>query len=347
MDVKLFDYELPPDFIAQTPINPRDAARLLDLTNGTLNDRFIQELPSILEPGDLLVANNTRVIPTKLEGQCAGKKITVNLHKKVSPSIWFAFARPAKRVSDGDLILFHDSVIAKVLERNRGELLLEFQLSDKDLMSFLEQHGSMPLPPYIKRNHPSSNVADLKDYQTIFAQHEGAVAAPTASLHFTDRLVAALKKNNIDIAYLTLHVGAGTFLPVTVKNTNNHNMHSEWAELQSKTVEKIRNVKARGNKVVALGTTSLRVLETASIGGNIKPFTGDTNLFIKPGFKFNITDALITNFHLPKSTLIMLASALAGRERLLAAYEHAKRENYRFFSYGDACLMDIFKDNNI
>jgi len=214
-------------------------------------------------------------------------------------------------------------------------------------MSFLEQHGSMPLPPYIKRNYPSSNVADLKDYQTIFAQHEGAVAAPTASLHFTDRLVAALKKNNIDIAYLTLHVGAGTFLPVTVKNTNNHNMHSEWAELQSKTVEEIRNVKARGNKVVALGTTSLRVLETASIGGNIKPFTGDTNLFIKPGFKFNITDALITNFHLPKSTLIMLASALAGRERLLAAYEHAKRENYRFFSYGDACLMDIFKDNNI
>ena len=342
MDVELFDYELPPDFIAQTPINPRDAARLLDLTNGTLNDRFIQELPSILEPGDLLVANNTRVIPTKLEGQCAGKKITVNLHKKVSPSIWFAFARPAKRVSDGDLILFHDSVIAKVLERNRGELLLEFQLSDKDLMSFLEQHGSMPLPPYIKRNHPSSNVADLKDYQTIFAQHEGAVAAPTASLHFTDRLVAALKKNNIDIAYLTLHVGAGTFLPVKVKNTNNHNMHSEWAELQSKTVEEIRNVKARGNKVVALGTTSLRVLETASIGGNIKPFTGDTDLFITPGFKFNTTDALITNFHLPKSTLIMLASALAGRERLLDAYEHAKRENYRFFSYGDACLMDHF-----
>tara|TARA_B100000575_G_scaffold102707_1_gene81836 strand:+ start:1098 stop:2132 length:1035 start_codon:yes stop_codon:yes gene_type:complete len=343
MDVELFDYELPPDFIAQTPINPRDAARLLDLTNGTLNDRFIQELPSILEPGDLLVANNTRVIPTKLEGQCAGKKITVNLHKKVSPSIWFAFARPAKRVSDGDLILFHDSVIAKVLERNRGELLLEFQLSDKDLMSFLEQHGSMPLPPYIKRNHPSSNVADLKDYQTIFAQHEGAVAAPTASLHFTDRLVAALKKNNIDIAYLTLHVGAGTFLPVTVKNTNNHNMHSEWAELQSKTVEEIRNVKARGNKVVALGTTSLRVLETASIGGTIKPFTGDTDLFITPGFKFNITDALITNFHLPKSTLIMLASALAGRERLLDAYEHAKRENYRFFSYGDACLIDHFQ----
>ncbi len=343
MDVELFDYELPPDFIAQTPINPRDAARLLDLTNGTLNDRFIQELPSILEPGDLLVANNTRVIPTKLEGQCAGKKITVNLHKKVSPSIWFAFARPAKRVSDGDLILFHDSVIAKVLERNRGELLLEFQLSDKDLMSFLEQHGSMPLPPYIKRNHPSSNVADLKDYQTIFAQHEGAVAAPTASLHFTDRLVATLKKNNIDIAYLTLHVGAGTFLPVTVKNTNNHNMHSEWAELQSKTVEEIRNVKARGNKVVALGTTSLRVLETASIGGTIKPFTGDTDLFITPGFKFNITDALITNFHLPKSTLIMLASALAGRERLLDAYEHAKRENYRFFSYGDACLIDHFQ----
>ena len=343
MDVELFDYELPPDFIAQTPINPRDAARLLDLTNGTLNDRFIQELPSILEPGDLLVANNTRVIPTKLQGQCAGKKITVNLHKKVSPSIWFAFARPAKRVSDGDLILFHDSVIAKVLERNRGELLLEFQLSDKDLMSFLEQHGSMPLPPYIKRNYPSSNVADLKDYQTIFAQHEGAVAAPTASLHFTDRLVAALKKNNIDIAYLTLHVGAGTFLPVTVRNTNIHNMHSEWAELQSKTVEEIRNVKARGNKVVALGTTSLRVLETASIGGTIAPFAGDTDLFITPGFKFNTTDALITNFHLPKSTLIMLASAMAGRERLLYAYEHAKRKNYRFFSYGDACLIDHFQ----
>ena len=343
MDVDLFDYELPPDFIAQTPINPRDAARLLDLTNGGLKDRFIQELPFILEPGDLLVANNTRVIPTKLRGQCASKRITVNLHKKVSPSIWFAFARPAKRVTEGDLIMFHDSVVAKVLERIRGELLLEFQLSDKDLMGFLEQRGSMPLPPYIKRDEPSSNVADLKDYQSIFAQHEGAVAAPTASLHFTDRLVASLKKNNIDIAYLTLHVGAGTFLPVKVKDTDNHDMHSEWAELGSKAVEEIKNVKARGNKVIALGTTSLRVLETASIGGTLKPFAGDTDLFITPGFKFNATDALITNFHLPKSTLIMLASALAGRERLLGAYEHAKNENYRFFSYGDACLIDHFQ----
>ena len=343
MDVDLFDYELPPDFIAQTPINPRDAARLLDLTNGGIKDRFIQELPFILEPGDLLVANNTRVIPTKLQGQCASKRITVNLHKKVSPSVWFAFARPARRVTEGDSITFHDSVIAKVLERNRGELLLEFQLSDKDLMGFLEERGSMPLPPYIKRDDPSSNAADLKDYQSIFAQHEGAVAAPTASLHFTDRLVASLKKNNIGIAYLTLHVGAGTFLPVKVKDTDNHDMHSEWAELGSKAVEEIKNVKARGNKVIALGTTSLRVLETASIGGTLKPFAGDTDLFITPGFKFNATDALITNFHLPKSTLIMLASALAGRERLLDAYEHAKNENYRFFSYGDACLIDHFQ----
>ena len=343
MDVDLFDYELPPDFIAQTPINPRDTARLLDLTNGGLKDRFIQELPFILEPGDLLVANNTRVIPTKLQGKCASKRITVNLHKKVSPSIWFAFARPAKRITEGDLIMFDDSVVAKVLERNRGELLLEFQLSDQDIMGFLEQRGSMPLPPYIKRDDPSSNAADLKDYQSIFAQHEGAVAAPTASLHFTDRLVASLKKNNIDIAYLTLHVGAGTFLPVKVKDTDNHDMHSEWAELGSKAVEEIKNVKARGNKVIALGTTSLRVLETASIGGTIASFAGDTDLFITPGFKFNTTDALITNFHLPKSTLIMLASAMAGRERLLYAYEHAKRENYRFFSYGDACLIDHFQ----
>ena len=343
MDVDLFDYELPSDFIAQTPINPRDTARLLDLTNGGLKDRFIQELPFILKPGDLLVANNTRVIPTKLQGKCASKRITVNLHKKVSPSIWFAFARPAKRITEGDLIMFDDSVVAKVLERNRGELLLEFQLSDQDIMGFLEQRGSMPLPPYIKRDDPSSNAADLKDYQSIFAQHEGAVAAPTASLHFTDRLVASLKKNNIDIAYLTLHVGAGTFLPVKVKDTDNHDMHSEWAELGSKAVEEIKNVKARGNKVIALGTTSLRVLETASIGGTIAPFAGDTDLFITPGFKFNTTDALITNFHLPKSTLIMLASAMAGRERLLYAYEHAKRENYRFFSYGDACLIDHFQ----
>ena len=343
MDVDLFDYELPSDFIAQTPINPRDTARLLDLTSGGLKDRFIQELPFILKPGDLLVANNTRVIPTKLQGKCASKRITVNLHKKVSPSIWFAFARPAKRIAEGDLIMFDDSVVAKVLERNRGELLLEFQLSDQDIMGFLEQRGSMPLPPYIKRDDPSSNAADLKDYQSIFAQHEGAVAAPTASLHFTDRLVASLKKNNIDITYLTLHVGAGTFLPVKVKDTDNHDMHSEWAELGSKAVEEIKNVKARGNKVIALGTTSLRVLETASIGGTIAPFAGDTDLFITPGFKFNTTDALITNFHLPKSTLIMLASALAGRERLLNAYEHAKRENYRFFSYGDACLIDHFQ----
>ena len=343
MDVNLFDYELPPEFIAQSPINPRDAARLLDLTSGRLTDRFIKELPNILEPGDLIVANNTRVIPTKLEGRCAGKKITVNLHKKLSSRTWLGFARPAKRASEGDQILFDDSILANVLRRNGGELLLEFQMNDKDLISFLGKYGSMPLPPYIKRNNLISNATDLKDYQSIFAQHEGAVAAPTASLHFTDRLVANLLKKNISIAYVTLHVGAGTFLPVKVNNTDNHEMHSEWAELEHKTVAKIKDIKARGNKVIALGTTSLRVLETAAIDGTIKSFSGDTNLFITPGFRFNVIDALITNFHLPKSTLIMLASALAGRERLLDAYEHAKRKNYRFFSYGDACLIDHFQ----
>ena len=343
MDVNLFDYELPPEFIAQSPINPRDAARLLDLTSGRLTDRFIKELPNILEPGDLIVANNTRVIPTKLEGRCAGKKITVNLHKKLSSRTWLAFARPAKRASEGDQIFFGDSILANVLRRNGGELLLEFQMNDKDLISFLGKYGNMPLPPYIKRNNLISNATDLKDYQSIFAQHEGAVAAPTASLHFTDRLVANLLKKNISIAYVTLHVGAGTFLPVKVNNTDNHEMHSEWAELEHKTVAKIKDIKARGNKVIALGTTSLRVLETAAIDGTIKSFSGDTNLFITPGFRFNVIDALITNFHLPKSTLIMLASALAGRERLLDAYEHAKRKNYRFFSYGDACLIDHFQ----
>ena len=343
MDVNLFDYELPPEFIAQSPINPRDAARLLDLTSGRLTDRFIKELPYILEPGDLIVANNTRVIPTKLEGKCASKKITVNLHKKLSSRTWLAFARPAKRASEGDQIFFGDSILANVLRRNGGELLLEFQMNDKDLISFLGKCGRMPLPPYIKRNNLISNATDLKDYQSIFAQHEGAVAAPTASLHFTDRLVANLIKKNISIAYVTLHVGAGTFLPVKVNNTDNHEMHSEWAELEHKTVAKIKDIKARGNKVIALGTTSLRVLETAAIDGTIKSFSGDTNLFITPGFKFNVIDALITNFHLPKSTLIMLASALAGRERLLDAYEHAKRKNYRFFSYGDACLIDHFQ----
>ncbi|MDG2284689.1 MAG: tRNA preQ1(34) S-adenosylmethionine ribosyltransferase-isomerase QueA [Alphaproteobacteria bacterium] len=339
MRVDLFDYELPPELIAKHPARPRDSARLLDITGPALADRSIRDLPDLLRPGDLLVVNDTRVIPSRLDGRRGEARVEATLHKRVGSGRWAAFAKPAKRLRPGDTVNFGEDLTAEVISRDGGEVVLDFSLTDHALLERLHALGRMPLPPYIKRGAENQENDDKNDYKTVFADKDGAVAAPTASLHFTPELLAALEERGIDRATVTLHVGAGTFLPVTVDDTDDHPMHTEWAEVGQDTVNMIAGTKARGGRIVAVGTTSLRVLESAARGGSLKPFSNETDLFITPGFEFQVIDLLLTNFHLPRSTLLMLVSAIAGRERVLAAYEHAIQEKYRFFSYGDACLM--------
>ena len=339
MRVDLFDYDLPPELIAQHPARPRDAARLLDMTGPVLADRTVRDLPSLLQPGDLLVVNDTRVIPSRLVGRRGTTRIEATLHKRLAPGRWAAFAKPAKRLRPDDVIAFAESLSARVLSRDGGEVVLDFNLDDESLLKRLQANGRMPLPPYIKRGGGADSSTDATDYQTMFAARDGAVATPTASLHFTPLLLAKLDLRGVSRATVTLHVGAGTFLPVTADDTDGHLMHTEWAEVGLKTVQAITETQAAGGRVIAAGTTSLRVLESAARGGQLKPFSGETDLFITPGFRFQVVDILLTNFHLPRSTLLMLVSALAGRDVVLAAYEHAISDAYRFFSYGDACLM--------
>jgi S-adenosylmethionine:tRNA ribosyltransferase-isomerase len=339
MRVDLFDYELPADLIATHPARPRDSARLLDMTGETLADRTVRDLPELLRPGDLLVVNDTRVIPSRLDGRRGEARIEATLHKRLGPGRWAAFARPAKRLRSGDRVDFADGFSAEVVSRDGGEVVLDFAIDDQALLARLHATGRMPLPPYIKRKADAEHAADRADYQTLFAARDGAVAAPTASLHFTPELLKALEDRGVRRGTVTLHVGAGTFLPVTAADTDDHPMHSEWAEVTTATVGLINETKAAGGRIVAAGTTSLRVLESAARGGSLGAFSGETDLFITPGFEFRVVDLLLTNFHLPRSTLLMLVSALAGRERILDAYDHAIRAGYRFFSYGDACLI--------
>jgi len=339
MRVDLFDYELPPELIAKHPARPRDAARLLDMTGTALADRTIRDLPGLLQAGDLLVVNDTRVIPSRLDGKRGEARIEATLHKRLGPGRWAAFARPAKRLRPRDRVDFAEGFGAEVISRDGGEVVLDFGLDDDALLAKLGAVGRMPLPPYIKRGANESHAEDRADYQTLFAARDGAVAAPTASLHFTPEILAALEDRGVGRATVTLHVGAGTFLPVTVEDTDEHPMHSEWAEVNAETVQRIKETKAAGGRVIAAGTTSLRVLESAARTGVLEPYSGETDLFITPGFDFRVIDLLLTNFHLPRSTLLMLVSAIAGRERILEAYEHAIRSGYRFFSYGDACLL--------
>ena len=339
MRVDLFDYELPPELIARHPARPRDSARLLDMTGQAFADRSVRDLPDLLRPGDLLVVNDTRVIPSRLDGRRGEAKIEATLHKRLGPGRWAAFARPAKRLRPGDRVDFTGGLVAEVISRDGGEVVLDFDLDDEILLTRLRAVGRMPLPPYIKRGAEDDPRDDRLDYQTLFAARDGAVAAPTASLHFTPALLAALDESGVKRATVTLHVGAGTFLPVTVEDTKDHPMHSEWAEVSEGTVRLIADAKAGGGRIIAAGTTSLRVLESAARDGFLKAFSGETDLFITPGFDFQVIDLLLTNFHLPRSTLLMLVSAIAGRERVLDAYAHAIQSGYRFFSYGDACLM--------
>jgi S-adenosylmethionine:tRNA ribosyltransferase-isomerase len=339
MRVDLFDFDLPPERIALRPARPRDSARLLLVQGSAISDHQMLELPQLLEPGDVLVFNDTKVIPAQLEGRRGEASIGATLHKREGPREWRAFLRNAKRARVGETIDFGSGVSASVVEKAEdGSALLHFH-GEEPVELLLERAGRMPLPPYIASRRPADE-ADRADYQTMFAREEGAVAAPTAALHFTDRLLEGLNGRGIGRETLTLHVGAGTFLPVKAEDTARHKMHAEWGRIDEPTAARLNAVRAAGGRIIAVGTTSLRLLESAAgENGIIQPFEGDTTIFITPGYRFKAVDGLITNFHLPKSTLFMLVSALMGLDVMKAAYAHAIGDGYRFYSYGDASLL--------
>ncbi|HEX7783312.1 MAG TPA: tRNA preQ1(34) S-adenosylmethionine ribosyltransferase-isomerase QueA [Sphingobium sp.] len=340
MRVDLFDFDLPPERIALRPAAPRDAARMLVLRGAEgLEDRGVADLPDMLRAGDCLVFNDTRVIPAQLEGMRGEARIGATLHKRMGLRQWQAFLRNAKRVRDGDRIDFGAGVTAIAGPRDEdGGVSLSFE-GEEPVEVLLERAGRMPLPPYIASKRPTDE-RDREDYQTLFAREDGAVAAPTAALHFTPGLMERLAAAGIVTETLTLHVGAGTFLPVKADDTDEHRMHAEWGRIDAETAERLNAVRARGGRLISVGTTSLRLLESATgEDGVIAPFAGETRIFITPGYRFRAIDGLMTNFHLPKSTLFMLVSALMGRERMRAAYSHAIENGYRFYSYGDASLL--------
>ena len=340
MRVDLFDFELPPERIALRPARPRDAARMLLVQGeGAFQDRSVRDLSSLLRQGDVLVFNDTRVIPAQLEGRRGEARIGATLHKRIDLRRWQAFVRNAKRLRAGDVIEFAHGVAASAEARgDDGSWTLAFH-GEEPVELLLTRAGQMPLPPYIAGKRPT-DAQDQTDYQTMFAARDGAVAAPTAALHFTPELIAALAAAGIGHETLTLHVGAGTFLPVKAEDTADHTMHAEWGTIAPETAARLNAVRAAGGRVIAVGTTSLRLLESAADDhGQIQPFSGDTAIFITPGYRFKGIDGLMTNFHLPKSTLFMLVSALIGLERMQAAYAHAIAHEYRFYSYGDASLL--------
>ena len=339
MNVDLFDFDLPADRIALRPARPRDSARMLVVEGERLKDANALDLAELLRPGDVLIFNDTRVIPAQLEGKRGEARVGATLHKREGLRSWWAFLRNAKRVRDGDRVDFGQGVSANALRRDdQGAVLLEFA-GEEPVELLLERAGRMPLPPYIASKRPA-DAADAQDYQTMFATTDGAVAAPTASLHFTDRMIAALDERGVRRETLTLHVGAGTFLPVKVEDTADHRMHAEWGRIDQVTADRLNAAKAEGGRLIPVGTTSLRLIESAAgEDGLIRPFEGDTAIFITPGYRFKAADGLMTNFHLPRSTLFMLVSALMGLDTMQAAYAHAIAQGYRFYSYGDASLL--------
>ncbi|WP_118857562.1 tRNA preQ1(34) S-adenosylmethionine ribosyltransferase-isomerase QueA [Sphingomonas mesophila] len=339
MRVDDFDFELPPERIALRPARPRDSARMLLVDGAAIADRAVLDLPQLLQPGDVLVFNDTRVIPAQLEGRRGDARIGATLHQRAGPRTWWAFVRNAKRVRDGDVIDFGHGVTATAADRDEGGAILLDFAGDEPVELLLERAGTMPLPPYIAGKR-ATDEADRSDYQTMFAREEGAVAAPTAALHFTDRLIDALDQRGIGRDTLTLHVGAGTFLPVKVDDTADHRMHSEWGRIDAATADRLNAARAAGGRVISVGTTPLRLLESATgEDGIIRAFEGDTAIFITPGYRFRAIDGLMTNFHLPRSTLFMLVSALMGLDVMRAAYAHAIAAGYRFYSYGDSSLL--------
>ena len=334
-----FDFDLPLECIAHRPVSPRDAARLL-VVEECLRDLHVRDLPGLLRPGDVLVFNDTRVLPARLRGRRGEARVEATLHKQEAVNEWRAFARPAKRLRQGDTVVFAEDLSAEVVDKGEGgEVSLRFDVGGADLVAALQRHGEMPLPPYIRRE-AGADERDLADYQTMFAEIEGAVAAPTAGLHFTPELMQAIRDRGVIPVPLTLHVGAGTFLPVKVEDIAEHRMHAEYGEVSAETANAVNKARAAGGRVVAVGTTVLRLLESAADeDGRLHPFAGDTDIFISPGYKFRIVDLLMTNFHLPKSTLFMLVCAFAGMERMKTAYAHAIASGYRFYSYGDSSLL--------
>jgi S-adenosylmethionine:tRNA ribosyltransferase-isomerase len=352
MQLSDFDFDLPADRIALRPASPRDSARLL-VVGPALEDRRVRDLPDLLRAGDLLVMNDTRVIAARLKGRRVreGSNVAVEatLHRRLSPSAWTAFMKPGKKLGLGDRIAFGSvedracflaALDATVREKGEGgEVTLDFDLSGPALDAAVAERGAMPLPPYIAAQRPEDE-RDRTDYQTVYAEAEGSVAAPTAGLHFTPELLARLGERGVGTAFVTLHVGAGTFLPVKTEVVAEHRMHPEWGEVDAATAEAVNRTCAAGGRIVCVGTTSLRLLESAADeSGEVKPFDGETAIFITPGYRFRTADGLMTNFHLPKSTLFMLVSAFAGLETMRAAYAHAVETGYRFYSYGDASLL--------
>ncbi len=352
MRVSDFDFDLPPERIALRPARPRDAAYLLVITSQSLWDRHMRDLPSLLRAGDVLVFNDTKVIPAALSGRRVGRgeaepQISVTLLTRLNPFSWRAFAKPGKRLRVGDRIRFGAEgrvcllgvLDATVAEKDEdGQVVLVFEFHGPVLDEAVASLGDMPLPPYIASKRPADDT-DRTDYQTVYAKEEGAVAAPTAGLHFTANLLADLALHGVAREFVTLHVGAGTFLPVKSEDTEDHEMHPEWGEIDADVAGRLNTAREQGGRIVAVGTTSLRLLESAARRGRIEPFLGFTDIFITPGYEFKAADLLITNFHLPRSTLFMLVAAFAGLERMQRAYAHAIANDYRFYSYGDASLI--------
>ncbi|KPD12430.1 tRNA preQ1(34) S-adenosylmethionine ribosyltransferase-isomerase QueA [Phaeobacter sp. 11ANDIMAR09] len=346
MKLSDFDFDLPDELIATRPATPRSAARLLVATPDQMTDGHIGDLLDLLQPGDRLVLNDTKVIPARLSGlrhrdTAQGKmaaKVEVTLLEPKADGSWTALLKPLKKVKIGEEVVFSGSLSAELVDVAEGQGRLRFNLSGDDFDAALNAAGAMPLPPYIAAKR-AADAQDKEDYQTVWARHSGAVAAPTASLHFDQALLAALQAKGVQFTYVTLHVGAGTFLPVKVEDVTSHKMHAEWGRVSAEAAAEIAATKAAGGRVIPVGTTALRLIESAARSGHVKPWEGETDIFIYPGFVFHAADALMTNFHLPKSTLLMLISALMGQERVREIYDHAVNSRYRFFSYGDGSLL--------
>lgn len=347
MKLSDFDYPLPEDRIATRPARPRSSARLLVAEGDRIRDLIVRDLPDVLSPGDRLILNDTKVIPARLTGtrhRRTGQgevvaKVEATLLEPQPDGTWAALVRPLRKLRAGDALAFSPELSAEVAAAGGGEARLRFNLAGAEFDAALERAGAMPLPPYIERLR-TPDEADREDYQTVWARRPGAVAAPTASLHFDAPLLEALRLRGVDFTHVTLHVGAGTFLPVKVEDVTAHRMHAEWGEVTPEAAAEISASRRAGGRIIPVGTTALRLIESAADeGGTVRPWRGETDIFIYPGYRFRATDALMTNFHLPKSTLMMLVAALMGRDRIMAIYDHAIRAGYRFFSYGDASLL--------
>lgn len=343
MLTSLFDFDLPESLIASEPVSPRDASRML-VVGDALADKHIRDFPSFLRPHDIVIFNDTRVIPARLMGKRGDAKIEILLHKQTAPGLWQCFAKPGKKLKTGDTVQFAENFSATVADKlDDGQVMLAF--ATEGFREKLLAHGQMPLPPYIEKKR-AADTTDNTTYQTVYAAHDGSVAAPTAGLHFTPALLAAIDAAGATRAHVTLHVGGGTFLPVKADDTAEHKMHSEWAQISADTARAINDAKAKGGRVIAVGTTSLRTLESAADAhGKMHAFEGETDIFITPGYRFKCVDMLLTNFHLPRSTLFMLTAAISGLETMQHAYAHAIAQKYRFYSYGDACLLSCQCNN--